>query len=92
MKRLFIPVFIGALVSQWGGLAKALPWGWSPKDRAIDRYWRAQIKKASGDCAQKLGIKNLPDNTIDLVARYDWEKSNAFNDCVRAELGIGAWE
>jgi hypothetical protein len=92
MKRLFIPILIGSLASQCGALVQAQPWGWSPQDRAIDKYWRVQIKKARADCALKLGITNLPDSTIDLVARYGSDKANAFEDCVRDELGLGAWK
>jgi hypothetical protein len=46
MKPLFIPALIGSLASQCGALVQAQAWGWSPQDRAIDKYWRVQIKKA----------------------------------------------
>jgi hypothetical protein len=92
MTRLLIAIFIGSLASQWGALAHAQAWGWSPRDTAIDKYWRAQIRKARADCALKLGITNLPDRTIDLVARYGSDKANVFEDCVRDELGLGAWK
>jgi hypothetical protein len=52
----------------------------------IDAYMRAQIKKARAACAQKLGIIGLPDNDIDSVARYGWERANTFKDCVLSEL------
>jgi hypothetical protein len=92
MKRLFTPVLVGFLASQWGALVQAQGWGWSPRDTAIDKYWRAQIKKTRADCALKLGITNLPNSTIDLVARYGSDKANAFEDCVRDQLGLGAWK
>jgi hypothetical protein len=92
MKRSFISILIVFVASQWGAPSYALPWGWSPEDRAIDKYWRAQIRKARGVCAQKLGIANLPDSTIDLVARYGSDKANAFEDCVQNELGLGPWK
>lgn len=92
MKLLFIPVLVGFLASQWGAVVQAQAWGWSPRDTAIDKYWRVQTKKARVDCALKLGITDLPDSTIDLVARYGSDKANAFEDCVRDELGLGAWK
>ena len=92
MTRLFVAIFIASLAFHWGALTHAQAWGWSPRDWATDKYWRTQIRKARADCANKLGITNLPDSTIDLVARYGSDKANAFNDCVLDELGLGSWK
>ena len=92
MKLLFTPVLVGFLASQWGALVQAQGWGWSPRDTAIDKYLARADQKSALDCALKLGITNLPNSTIDLVARYGSDKANAFEDCVRDELGLGAWK
>lgn len=93
MKLLALAIAISALVSQWATSAhaqarKLWPWEQWELDKQMDVYVRAQIKDARGDCARKLGITILPNNTIDLVARYGQDKANAFNDCVVDEMGL----
>jgi len=70
-----------AIIAQPVGRAQA-------QDISLDAYVKTLIKKARAACARELDISRLPDNDIDLVARYGMDKANAFKDCVRHALQV----
>jgi hypothetical protein len=92
MKHLIVPILISILASEWGGSTHAQDTGVSPRVQqelgAMLARRKTEIQKERADCASKLGIPIVPNDTEELVARYSLDKAKAFNDCMIDESGV----
>jgi hypothetical protein len=92
MKNLIIPILICVLVSELDSSAHGQDTILSPRAKqeleAVVERRKAETQKQRADCAGKLDIPIVPNNTEELVALYGLDRAKAFNECVIDQSGV----
>jgi len=93
MKQPIVAILISILAFEWGGSARAQDTGLSPRVKqeleAVLARRKTEMQRARTDCARKLDIPIVSNDTEELVARYGLEdQTKEFNDCLIDKSGV----